>query len=333
MSDEAVLFPPYGLEALRAILRPRLARAFRADALSDDVRAYGVRVAAKRWGDARKALTLFRQAGETATERGLSEVTRACLDANIESAETDQLRETLLDLPPQHFLVLYASTLIVRRRSDAIVQPVTTSQTRDAYESILEPSLRIGERAMRETITDLETMGLLETWLDSRGNEGRVKLLQTTFDPEVVHELAATYRETKAAESDGEGNDGGDSEPDSGNASEPDARTEASSETTDVDADAEDPTAGDDPARQPDLSEDLIDDLTYDELPDEVPPEADWPWVDADGALPPGAFDDDADLEAVLKDLYGTDEAGAIDPPDLETLLEELHGEEGDDSD
>ncbi|MFC7227950.1 PGF-CTERM sorting domain-containing protein [Salinirubellus salinus] len=31
---------------------------------------YGVRAAADRWGDARKALTLFRQAGETATETG-----------------------------------------------------------------------------------------------------------------------------------------------------------------------------------------------------------------------------------------------------------------------
>ncbi|ELY55802.1 orc1/cdc6 family replication initiation protein [Natronococcus jeotgali DSM 18795] len=52
--------------ALIAILEPRLERAFRAGAVPDDVRIYGVRKAAQRWSDARQALTLFRQAGEPA---------------------------------------------------------------------------------------------------------------------------------------------------------------------------------------------------------------------------------------------------------------------------
>lgn len=41
---------------------------------------------------------------------------------------------------------------------------------------------------MRGVITELETMGLLETWIESKGEEGRVKQVQTTFDPEWVHE-------------------------------------------------------------------------------------------------------------------------------------------------
>lgn len=67
MSDEAVCFPPYDADELVALLAPRLARAFRDGA----VPAHGVREAARWWGDGRKALTLFRQTGETATERGV----------------------------------------------------------------------------------------------------------------------------------------------------------------------------------------------------------------------------------------------------------------------
>jgi hypothetical protein len=35
-------------------------------------------------------------------------------------------------------------------------------------------------------IDDLELMGLVETWVESRGREGRVKQVETTFDPKLV---------------------------------------------------------------------------------------------------------------------------------------------------
>jgi len=34
-------------------------------------------------------------------------------------------------------------------------------------------------------------MGLVETWIDSRGRDGRVKLVQTTFEP---RQAAARYQ-------------------------------------------------------------------------------------------------------------------------------------------
>jgi hypothetical protein len=37
----------------------------------------------------------------------------------------------------------------------------------------------LGARAIRD---DLETMGLVETWIDSRGREGRIKQVETTLD-------------------------------------------------------------------------------------------------------------------------------------------------------
>ena len=192
MSDEAVCFPPYDVDDLEAVLTPRLERAFREGAMPADSRAYGVHEAARRWGDARKALTLFRQAGETATERGLATVTEDCLEATLEATEREATIATLLDLPLNHFLVLTAIT--GWNRGSAIKQPVTTADiheylAKDAYPA----ELRLGERAIRDVVTDLETMGLVETWIDSRGRDGRVKQVETAFDPQWVRAAIEPY--------------------------------------------------------------------------------------------------------------------------------------------
>ncbi|WP_321112081.1 hypothetical protein [Halorussus salinisoli] len=61
-------------------------------------------------GDARKTLTLFRHAGETATERELETVTRECLDENLGATEKAATIEKLTQLPFNHLHVLAAVT-------------------------------------------------------------------------------------------------------------------------------------------------------------------------------------------------------------------------------
>ncbi|MDG5820205.1 AAA family ATPase [Natronococcus sp. A-GB7] len=205
MSDEAVFFPPYGPDALAAILEPRLERAFRAGAMTDEAFEYGVQEAARRWGDARKALTLFRQAGETASERDLDQVTTDCIETNLEATDREATVSKLLDLPTNHYVVLTAVTGWNRRGE--IKQPVTTADVHSILEGEEFPEeLQLGERAVRGVLTDLETMGLVETWIDSRGREGRVKQIETTFEPQWVRETMeqyvteSTYLEGLAAE-------------------------------------------------------------------------------------------------------------------------------------
>lgn len=194
MDGEEVFFPPYGVESLGAILEPQLEQAFKAGALPDEVRAYGVREAARRWGDARKALRLFRQSGETATEQGLEQVTRECVEANLEATDKEAIVEKLLQLPLNHFFVLTGVTGWTKQPSGDIVQPVTTLEVHEALRDQKLPSeLQLGERAIRDIVTDLETMGLVETWVDSRGNEGRVKQIETTFDPKWVRDTQQPY--------------------------------------------------------------------------------------------------------------------------------------------
>ncbi|WP_273838028.1 hypothetical protein [Halococcus sp. PRR34] len=198
MSDEEVFFPPYNQAKLQAIVRPRLQRAFREGAVLERVAHYGIGTAATRWGDARKTLTLFRQAGETANDEGLTQVTEDCLDTNIETTDRESTVEKLLSLPAHHFFVLHGAAAWANTRTGEVVQPVTTEQVRDSYSRLISQDNQISTRAIRETLTDLETMGLVETWVESKGSNGRAKQVETTFDPSWITDIRDRYVEQSA---------------------------------------------------------------------------------------------------------------------------------------
>lgn len=192
MGGEEVFFPPYDPPILERVMTPRLERAFHEEALPAAVAGYGIETAANRWGDVRKTLTLFRQAGETTTERGAEQVTKNDIDANLDTAEQAATTKKLLALPFQHMLTLNLVTMKVDPQTGEIHQPVSTSDIQRRYEN-LPKKVRVGSRAVRGIVTDLETMGLLETWIDARGREGRVKQVQTTFDPQWVNSALEAY--------------------------------------------------------------------------------------------------------------------------------------------
>lgn len=192
MSDEQVFFGHYDAADLRAILRPRLEQAFRDGALPEDVFMAGIETAARQWGDVRKTLTLFRRAGETANERGLAAVSQDCIAANVDQSEREAIIDRLVHLPETHLLVL--TTAVSWTRPDgSVVQPVTTVRIQERLRHEDGPDLQLSDRAIRDRVTDLATMGLVETWIDSRGDQGRVKYIETTFDPRWVHEAQARY--------------------------------------------------------------------------------------------------------------------------------------------
>lgn len=49
----------------------------------------------------------------------------------------------------------------------------------------------LGQRAIRQLVAELETMGVVTAWTESRGREGRALYVETTFDPAWVHDLQA----------------------------------------------------------------------------------------------------------------------------------------------
>ena len=195
MSDEQVFFPPYDKPTLETVITPRLEQAFQDEALPNAVKGYGLTRAAHRWGDARKTLTLFRRAGETAVETDCETITRDCIDANLEATDEEAIKDKILALPAQHFFVLLAVTSWTERRTGEIVQPVTTEQITESYHQQAPERTQLGTRAIRNVLADLELMGLVETWITGHGREGRAKQVETTFDPALVQSAQEPYIE------------------------------------------------------------------------------------------------------------------------------------------
>lgn len=189
MSSESVFFGPYGEQALTALLSPCLTEAFEDGALPKTVMEYGIRQAAIHWGDARKALTLFRNAGDRANQHGRSKVTESDIDTCIDTTNKETTIEKLTTLPKNHLSVLVGIIGWEDQGTTAIKQPVSTTEITEILEGMT--GIELGERAVRQIITDLETMGLVETWIESRGRNGRVKQHETTFDPHWVHETVS----------------------------------------------------------------------------------------------------------------------------------------------
>lgn len=81
------------------------------------------------------------------------------------------------------------------RRSGEIIQPVTVERVREMYQQVVPESKWVGDRALRDLITELETMGLVETWIHSKDREGRVKQIETIFKPRWVKEAFEPFAE------------------------------------------------------------------------------------------------------------------------------------------
>lgn len=191
MGGEEVFFPPYKEEELRAIVEGRIDQAFIDGGLAASVLDHGVREAAHRWGDARKTLRLFRQAGETANERGLEQMTVECIVDSLEGTERETTVAKLQSLPLRHLAVL-AAAVGTRGSDGTIIQPVQTNQiyTRLHRETTVD-RFQLGERAIQQLVGELDTMGLVDTWKESEGRGGRAMYIETTFDSEWVYEAQA----------------------------------------------------------------------------------------------------------------------------------------------
>jgi len=101
-----VYFPDYDANQLREILQNRR-DAFRQDALKDDVIPLVSAFAAQSHGDARKAIDLFRGAGDLADERGDELVTEAHVRESQEEIDKDRSLKLVEGLTTQKKISLY----------------------------------------------------------------------------------------------------------------------------------------------------------------------------------------------------------------------------------
>ena len=182
-----VYFPDYDANQLREILENRR-DAFRQDALEDDVIPLVAAFAAQSHGDARKAIDLFRGAGDLADERGDEVVTEDHVRDSQEEIDKDRSLKLVEGLTTQKKISLYATAAVAHhsnRTGSSVPSPVGFK----VYQWVTNEL--DADQMTRETyvkyVKELSTYGLISTSRKSRGRGGGMYMEFTfTGDPEAM---------------------------------------------------------------------------------------------------------------------------------------------------
>ncbi len=112
LSEEELVFPPYTVEELKAILLDRVKLAYREGVVEEATVNLCAALAGSEHGDARRAVDLLRVSGELAEREGAEKVTERHVRLAIQKIEHDRMIDALSSLPTHEKLVL-ASVLKV----------------------------------------------------------------------------------------------------------------------------------------------------------------------------------------------------------------------------
>ena len=179
-----IYFPDYDATQLRHILTNRR-DAFRKDALDDDVIPLVAAFAAQSHGDARKAIDLFRGAGDLADEQGDQTVSERHVRESQEEINKDRSLKLVEGLTTQKKISLYATAAVAcfsTRSRSSVPSPVGFR----IYQWVTDEL--DADQMTRETyvkyVKELSTYGLISASRKSRGRGGGMYMEFTfTGDP------------------------------------------------------------------------------------------------------------------------------------------------------
>lgn len=184
------IFDSYGGDQLRKILENRR------DAFVDGVLCAGVipraaALAAKRHGDARKAIRLLRHAGDYAKNNDVGEVKEEHLELAQEQAEVDRLKELISGLPPHSKYVLYALANLTAKTHDG-KDWFRTATVNDVYKKVCERegSDTLTADSVRNLLRELAFLEVTESVQEHGGmGKGTYKKHRLLWNPGIVFKM------------------------------------------------------------------------------------------------------------------------------------------------
>ncbi|MEM1546576.1 MAG: ORC1-type DNA replication protein [Candidatus Methanomethylicia archaeon] len=187
LGEEEILFPPYNAMELENILSKRALSAFYEGVLSSSVIPLCAALAARDYGDCRRALDLLRISGEIA-ERENSPIVeeKHVRMAQIES-EHDKVVEGIATLPLHTKLVLIAIYLIEKSKKNVTI---TTGEVYNVYKNLCKKISFdfVTQRRVSDLINELDTLGLINSKLISMGRYGRTKIIKLAVEERSLKE-------------------------------------------------------------------------------------------------------------------------------------------------
>jgi len=187
LSEEEIVFKPYNAAELRDILLERAKLAFHEGALSEGAVGLCAALAAAEHGDARRALDLLRVAGELAEREGSSRVLEEHVRRAEKRIEHNRVLEAVRNLPLHSKLVLCSVYLLTKANLGRLI-------TGDIYEVYCELCGETGlspltQRRVSGLISELDTIGLLNSQVVSMGRYGRTKKIRLGIPRSIIRDV------------------------------------------------------------------------------------------------------------------------------------------------
>jgi len=173
LSEEEVMFKPYDASELQDILWERAKLAFCKGVLLEGAVSLCAALAAAEHGDARRALDLMRVAGEVAERENAKIIAEDHVREAEKRIERNRVIDALTNLTLHSKFVLYSVYLLGKAN-------IYSAITGDIYEIYTELCKEIGvspltQRRVSGLVSELDSIGLLNSRVISRGRYGRTK--------------------------------------------------------------------------------------------------------------------------------------------------------------
>ncbi len=187
LSEEEIVFPPYNAIQLKDILSVRAEGAFIPNILSPGVITKCAALAAQEHGDARKALDLLRVSGEMAEREGTHVVTESHVDLAQKKLDTDRFMETIKTQPKQSQAVFMAILNMYLGGK----QGIQTGAVYDTYSTICRNigMKSLTQRRVSDLISELESFGIINTSVTSKGRYGRTRIINIPLSEGLVKKM------------------------------------------------------------------------------------------------------------------------------------------------
>ena len=186
LSEEEIVFHPYNAIQLKRILEKRADDVYKEGIVGKGVVEKCAAYAAREHGDARRALDLFRIAGELAERGNSDKILLAHIDEANNKIEKDKILDVVKSEPRQFQLVLYSiiklseksgnlqTYLDEKKEKDNLI---FTGEVYNLYQKMCQKNGMeiLTQRRVSDIIQEFDMLGIINVRVISKGRGGRMR--------------------------------------------------------------------------------------------------------------------------------------------------------------
>ncbi len=179
LSQEDVVFHPYGAQEIQDILQERVKMGLKINSLEIGVIPLCSALAAQEHGDARRALDLLRISVQKAEQRSQQKVDPKHVRLAQSQLEHDQVTPVLRTLPLHQKLVLFCVII----NEENVLRNISTGEIFRTYsEACMKINIEaLTPRRISTLLNELDTLGLIMARNVSKGRGGRSKQVNSAI--------------------------------------------------------------------------------------------------------------------------------------------------------